>query len=81
MIETDYWDRHPSGEIETAPVIGFVLMDMPLNVMMRFEVLLETGQTGGVQMHIPATRAIELAEHLKSAAQRALSTPSDTPAQ
>jgi hypothetical protein len=76
MTESDMgdWDRLSTGEIETAPVVGWAVAAMPLNVMLRLEILMETGQIGSAQVHIPANQVPELAEALLGKAERAMSS-------
>lgn len=76
MHETDvsHWDRLPNGDIETAPIAGWETACFPLNVMLRFEILMEDGRIGTAQMHLPANQAVGLAEALRHAAALALAT-------
>jgi len=74
MIESDMagWDRRPNGDIETEPVVSWAVGAMPLNVMVRLEILTESGQIAWAQIHISADQAIELGEALRLKGERAL---------
>jgi hypothetical protein len=73
------WDRLPNGDIRTAPVVSWEIGPIPMNVLLRFEVLEEGGGQSSVQIHIPATRARELAEALSRISDRALTSEPTLP--
>ena len=75
MIETDmdHWDRLPNGEIETSPMAGWEVGAAPGVVLIRLEILTETGQIGSAQLQMPAAQASALGKALQLKAKRALS--------
>lgn len=75
MIEEDMsdWDRHPNGDIETAPVAGWAIGTAPHLVLLRLEILQEDGRIGTAQVHFPADRIDEFAKALRLKARRARS--------
>lgn len=72
-IETDTsdWDHWPNGEIETLPLAAWATAAEPGVVLLRLEILIETGQIGTAQVRLPAQEATALAESLAWMAGRA----------
>ena len=79
MIESDMsaWDRNEKGEIEIEPVLEWAVGAMPNNVLLRLEILTETGQIAWAQLRLPADQAAELGESIRWMAKRAQAGPTE----
>jgi len=67
VIETDLsdWERLPKGEIEISPVASWATAGTRDSVLLRLEIVTETGQIGWAQLAIPVEEAEELGRSLQ----------------
>lgn len=81
MYETDIgeWECLPNGNIQTDPLVGFEVAAAPRLVLLRLEILTETGQIGYAQLRIPADQANELAQALQQKAATATTSDNRSP--